>query len=250
MVTIPVGCRRTDARGQVLLTDSQGAVYVQVPGGEFTMFARHPFFPPRKIYVSPFFMKRTEVTNLEYELFKKRKRPDWSGDDAMPVVGLTRREVIDYIVWLSKKEGRLYELPTEAQWERAARGGLENTDYPWGNHFSEAHALVGKGRGSSLQSASMGRVGAFPANGFGLLDICGNAAEMVRERYTDFLPTATTDPVGVVNESGQKGVDPYVVRGLGVGELLPTVWCRTMEFDEAPGEFTGFRLVTGLATNK
>jgi formylglycine-generating enzyme required for sulfatase activity len=223
--------------------DSSGAEYVEIPAGEFKMFARHPAFPTRSVFVSGFLMKRTEVTNAEYDRFKKRPRPSWSKDDTMPVVGLTRREVMDYIKWLSKAGNHSYGLPTDAQWERAARGGLEDLDYPWGNRFSEERALVGRGLGVSMSNPSMGRVGSLPPNNFGLFDMCGNATEMVRERYTNDLPDSRRDPIGLVDESGKKGVDPYIVRGLGVGELLPTVWCRTMEFDDSPGEFTGFRLV-------
>ena len=223
--------------------DGNGAEYVDIPAGEFKMFARHPAFPTRSVYVSGFLMKRTEVTNAEYDRFKKRPRPSWSKDDTMPVVGLTRREVMDYIKWLSKAGSHSFSLPTDAQWERAARGGLEDLDYPWGNRFSEERALVGRGLGVSMSNPSMGRVGSFPPNSFGLFDMCGNATEMVRERYTKDFPDSRRDPIGLVDESGKKGVDPYIVRGLGVGELLPTVWCRTMEFDDSPGEFTGFRLV-------
>jgi formylglycine-generating enzyme required for sulfatase activity len=86
-----------------------------------------------------------------------------------PVSGVTWYEALDYCQWLSEETGRLYTLPTEAQWERAARG-TAGTLYPWGNDWDPAHCNV--------QKELITAVTAYPAqNDLGCYDLAGNTRE-------------------------------------------------------------------------
>jgi formylglycine-generating enzyme required for sulfatase activity len=120
-----------------------GPESVPVPGGPFVMGSsrgRPDEAPPRSVVVSGFRLGRTPVTNREYEPFLRAARaeappfwrdPAFSARD-QPVVGVTWFEARDYAAWLSEVTGRRFRLPSEAEWERAARGGLEGARTAWG----------------------------------------------------------------------------------------------------------------------
>jgi formylglycine-generating enzyme len=104
-----------------------------------------------------------------------------------PVVHVCWADVAAYAEWAGK------DLPTEAEWERAARGGLDGARYAWGDEFAPggrlmANTWIGEFPWQNLKPLPIQRttpVGAFPANGFGLSDITGNVWEWTRDFYTD-----------------------------------------------------------------
>jgi formylglycine-generating enzyme required for sulfatase activity len=108
---------------------------------------------------------------------------DGRGDH--PVVHVCWEDVAAYAAWAGK------DLPTEAEWERAARGGLDGARYAWGDEFAPAGRLmantwIGEFPWQNLKPPQIRRttpVGAFPANGFGLADITGNVWEWTRDFY-------------------------------------------------------------------
>jgi formylglycine-generating enzyme required for sulfatase activity len=102
------------------------------------------------------------------------------GDDpSLPALGLSWRDASGYASWLSKQTGRVYRLPTEAEWEYAARGGA-STAYWWGAIYDREKIAIGSAKS----------VGTYPANGFGLHDVLGNAREWVEDCYiNNFLKT-------------------------------------------------------------
>jgi formylglycine-generating enzyme required for sulfatase activity len=189
---------------------------VIVAAGTFTMGApaNEPGFfaiegPQRKVTVPRFALGRYDVTRGQYALFvaatgrRTAKGCEWSqrkaGDadaawnnlgyeqqDNHPVVCVSLKDAQDYAEWLSRQTGRAYRLPTEAEWEYAARAG-STTAYPWGDQASHDQANYGADKccGPLKQGsdawAYTSPVGSFPANAFGLFDMNGNVLQWVQD---------------------------------------------------------------------
>ena len=184
---------------------------VSIPAGEFQMGSNDPEAendeqPVHTVYVDAFFMDQHEVTNLEYQEFLLAN-PEWQRDEINskfhngdylklwrgwrgndypkgkadhPVVYVSWYAAMAYADWVGKR------LPTEAEWEYAARGGLVGKKYPWGN---EARTIpdwpwgefVDPGRAN--QGADTTAVGKYPPNGYGLYDVTGNVWEWCLDEY-------------------------------------------------------------------
>jgi formylglycine-generating enzyme required for sulfatase activity len=107
-------------------------------------------------------------------------------DARHPIVGVGWRDAEDYVRWLNKTlglpAGRGYRLPSEAEWERAARGGSDGLKYFWGNEFNASSANASGERGADHWQYTS-PVGSFPANPYGLYDMHGNAWQWVADCY-------------------------------------------------------------------
>jgi formylglycine-generating enzyme required for sulfatase activity len=162
--------------------------------------------PVRTIWLSEFSIGRYEVTNAEWKRFvdaTDRERPVnpifAEGYDYYlerpdhPAVEISWSDAAAYCKWLSDKTGRDFHLPTEAQWEKAARGGLEGAEFFWGNDRRE-----GMARHALSWSEGPVAVGSYPPNGYGLHDVAGNVNEMVQDWYdeTYFARAPERDPIG------------------------------------------------------
>lgn len=130
--------------------------------------------PPHTVRLPAFHLDSHETTHAEYAEFVKatRRAPPrhWVGGQAP--AGLEKVAIYN-VSWDDAKaycEFRGKRLPTEAEWERAARGGLDSQSYPWGDKFDAKFARANT-------SAGPGEVGQFPPNAFGLYDMAGNLAE-------------------------------------------------------------------------
>ncbi len=160
---------------------------VLVPGGPFVMGSREGEADarPAEATVAPFRMGRFEVTVGEYAQYLNdagvtsapppqvrggpgRCAPRW-GLARNPASFVTYDDAERYCAWLSARTGRKVRLPTEAEWECAARGGIAQARYPWG--WGEA---TGRARFDAKEPAP---VGSFEANPFGLYDMAGNVFE-------------------------------------------------------------------------
>jgi len=115
-----------------------------IPEGWFSMGCaegRDDEKPVHRVWVDAFEIAAFQTTNAEYVVFQRSTnrspQPSWNdpnfNDPQMPVVSVSWFDAVAYCEWLSLLSGREYRLPTEAEWERAARGGTENGLYPWGN---------------------------------------------------------------------------------------------------------------------
>jgi sulfatase modifying factor 1 len=151
--------------------------------------------PSHKVNLKPFYISVTEITNIQYGRFLKatgHQAPLYWEDKNLnapnqPVVGVTWFDAVAFCQWLTKVTGVTHKLPTEEQWEAAARGGLVSQPYPWGSQAPDAGGVFRAnfrttppgGTGFSFTAP----VGSFGANGYGLFDMAGNVSEWCQDRY-------------------------------------------------------------------
>ena len=162
-----------------------------------------------KVKLTPFYIGATEITNAQYARFLKatghRKPLYWEDQNLngpnQPVVGVTWNDAAAFCQWLTKVTGVAHELPTENQWEAAARGGLVGQPYPWGAQAPDAGGVYRANFRTSLPGATgfffTAPVGSFAANGYGLFDMAGNVSEWCQDRYVP-LPTGGPFQPGVL----------------------------------------------------
>jgi formylglycine-generating enzyme len=152
----------------------------------------------------PFYLGAFEVTNAQFEQFHNHKRPAYQRGrkaDDHPVEPVTWREAQEFCRWLSAKEGRLYRLPTEAEWEYACRAGTQTHLY-WGDEFWDRNKANLGGLKFDHESWKedgyeyTAPVGMYPPNPWGLFDMVGNSWEWVSDWYAEIPSTPATDPVG------------------------------------------------------
>ena len=166
---------------------------VLIPAGDFRMGSNDGNFdesPVHTVYVDAFYMDAYEVTNAQYKDFVDAN-PQWGKDDIPsryydgnylkhwtrnsygsgndPVVYVSWYAAIAYAEWAGKR------LPTEAEWERGARGGLSGKKYPWGDSINSSKAVYDVGGTTD--------VGTYPPNNYGLYDMAGNVWEWCLDEY-------------------------------------------------------------------
>ncbi|WP_455212442.1 SUMF1/EgtB/PvdO family nonheme iron enzyme [Kaarinaea lacus] len=168
----------------------EGPEMVVIPAGKFRMGDVQGSGLDRErpvhevIIKEPFAMGRYEVTFEEYDRFAKatgREMPldnRW-GRGNRPVISVSWNDAVAYTIWLSEQSGQQYRLPSEAEWEYAAKAGTE-TDYWWGNDVGENNANC-EFCGSQGEGGQTALVGSFKPNPFGLYDTAGNLSEWVQD---------------------------------------------------------------------
>jgi formylglycine-generating enzyme required for sulfatase activity len=119
-----------------------------------------------------------------------------------PVVGISWQDAQAYVRWLAEVTGKPYRLPTDAEWEYAARGGRSGCRFPWGDELAEEYACHG-GR------ASPTKVGQYAANGFALHDMIGTVWEWCADRFNDVARRSTA----INAPTGRPTDDNRVLRG-------------------------------------
>jgi formylglycine-generating enzyme required for sulfatase activity len=169
---------------------------VPITGGTFQMGSpeeeRDPLYPAQErpvdelqhqVTVGNFAIGRYEVTFEEYDVFTlATARPqaydneNW-GRGRRPVISVSWQDAYDYAAWLREQTGKPYRLPTEAEWEYAARAGTR-TAYWWGDEFDAAKANNNRGKGSTP-------VGQYATNPWGLSDTVGNVQEWTGSIYVE-----------------------------------------------------------------
>ncbi|MFT5365902.1 MAG: flagellar motor switch protein FliG [Candidatus Latescibacterota bacterium] len=196
--------------------------------------------PQRKVILNAYWMDKFPVTNLDYKSFVDatghRKPPHWtSGTYALdqanhPVTHVNLADAEAYANWAGKR------LPTEAEWEKAARGTLGQT-YPWGDAFRKDNVNSSNdyGRMTPVDQFSGG------ASPYGVLDMVGNVMERCSDwYYDDYYKTASVD-----NPTGPEGGQYRVVRGGFYGENKSGVRCAARHYapPETMQDHIGFRCV-------
>jgi len=163
--------------------------------------------PVHRVWIDAFYLAACQVTNAEYARFLhatgNHAPPFWDDPNLnhpeQPVVAISWFEAVKYCEWLSRIAGRKYRLPTEAEWERAARGGVESKSFPWGD--APPQTLPNYAERWRTGPESVGR--SMP-NAFGLYDICQNVHEWCSDWYQPgyYAVSAERNPRGP--ESGER----------------------------------------------
>jgi formylglycine-generating enzyme required for sulfatase activity len=164
-------------------------VMVRIPEGWFLMgceAGRDDEKPVHRVWVDAFELAAHQVTNAEDGCFLRATNAGkplcWAdanfNDPRMPVVAVSWYEAASYCDWLSKATGKRYRLPTEAEWERAARGGTEGLAYPWGDATPELVPDYARRWKNGPEP-----VGLYAANAYGLYNMGDNVHEWCADWY-------------------------------------------------------------------
>jgi formylglycine-generating enzyme required for sulfatase activity len=243
--------RKPSARGEPAEPDrpfSDWPEMVPIPEGSFRMGSgrRKNESPVREIDLPAFKIAAYPTTNRQYRRFcdetgyaRPEDPPGWGRYfeeyPDHPVVNVRWSDAPNYCNWLSKLAGSEYRLPTEAEWEKAARGGLEGEAYPWGTEDPDERAHFG-GRAYAweieMQGPKTRRLASFAPNGYGLYDMAGNVWEWCQDWY---MPYGTAQPRGGVfrvARGGSWSVEEDAIRC----SFRMSLYTKTCDF------FTGFRV--------
>lgn len=162
---------------------------IDIPAGWFSMGSdagQSVEGPVHRVWVDAFAMAATQVTVAEYARFLEATGnaapPNWGDPNfstpQQPVVAVSWFEAVAYCAWLSGRTGSQYRLPTEAEWERAARGGVEGMLFPWGNEPPMSRAGY-----ATRWKMGPEPVGQSEPNGYGLFEMCENVHEWCSDWY-------------------------------------------------------------------
>lgn len=182
---------------------------IVIPGGEFMMGCDAGATnerPVHRVFVDEFAVGCFAVTNKQYHFFiedtddQHPAPPGW--DDPrfshpdQPVTSVSWLDATAYCDWLARKTGKPYRLPTEAEWERAARGGFQGKLYPWGDEPPQLQPNY-----AELWLNGPEQAGKRPANGFGLHDISENVHEWCSDWYGEryYSESPSLNPPGPAN---------------------------------------------------
>jgi len=227
---------------------------VIIPAGSFMMgsiesaSSAYDEKPQHQVTIKyPFAIGRCEVTFADYDLFVIAtgvKRPDddgWGGSDR-PVINVSWDDAQDYVRWLSQVTGRRYRLPTEAEWEYAARAGT-STDYYWVDHqdINDFSWYV------ENSAARRNPVGKKKANKFGLYDMAGNVWEWVEDCWHENYIGAPSNG-SAWREENQGDCDNRVLHGGSWLSLYRSVHSANRNYgrSDSGNNDVGFRLAQDL----
>ena len=167
--------------------------------------------PRHRVFVDEFWMAETSVTRAEYHQFLAetgRAEPrGWNEpaftDPEQPVVGVSWFDAVAYCVWFTRVRGESYRLPTEAEWEKACRGGRDDAEYAWENEPPESFEYL------QGEWAGPRRVGQWRANGFGIQNLGDNVHEWCSDWFDASYYAASPE----VNPKGSEAGTRRVSRG-------------------------------------
>ena len=188
---------------------------VPIPGGDFDMGGNESDDekPIHRVTLSPFWMSATEITFEQYDACvafggcNRYPLDDWERRGNTPVINVNRDDAQQYVDWLKKRTGKNYRLPTEAEWEYAARAGSTG-NYSWGEEADCSLALIGS-CDREWKDGLTAPVASFDPNAFGLYDMHGNVSEWCQDYYgSDYYQQSPR-----LNPQGPSWGYAYVRRG-------------------------------------
>jgi formylglycine-generating enzyme required for sulfatase activity len=205
---------------------------VRVPAGEFQMGSvmardkdtQDDELPPHTVHVPDFYMSKYPVTNLQYQAFIQasghRAPRDWErgprpqGKENHPVPKVSWRDALAFCNWLSQETGHSFHLPTEVEWEKAARG-TDGRIYPWGDEPpDEARCNFGENVGDTT---TIGRYSPQGDSPYGCADMAGNVVEWCHSHHRPYPYHAGDGREDFEKEDGRwyftEALDVRVLRG-------------------------------------
>lgn len=220
---------------------------VEIPAGSFYMGTlgegeNYDEAPLHKVHISkPFKIGLTEITNAQYEKFRPehkalRGKKGFSKEDNEAVVYVSYENAVAFCEWLTKKEGKTYRLPTEAEWEYACKAGRY-----WNYYMDDKlPAIYQKNQVIAVAPQPLSlAVAQTPPNEWGLYDMCGNVEEWCLDWYGPYVAGDQEDPVGYsdgmarVTRGGSHNTPVKYLRSANRMAMLP----------EDNHSMTGFRIV-------
>jgi serine/threonine protein kinase/formylglycine-generating enzyme required for sulfatase activity len=220
---------------------------IAIPGGTFQMGRNDSTpneNPAHEVTVQGFEMEKFEVTNAEYGQFIKQTNyppPDgWkdakppAGRESFPAANVTYDDAVAFARWRSKSDGVTYRLPTEQEWEYAARNGELNNLYPWGDTWQSGHAVRPEEYNLRSREQPVGRR-PLSANRWGVQDLIGNVREWTSSRASFYKGSPRKLPA--------EFHDWIVMRGGSFETTSPSGTVRDWRTPDYKGPDTGFRLV-------
>ncbi len=249
----PIGCLRVAANrpsspAPQKFVNSIGIEFVCIQPGSFLLGQEQSGDwdeqPVHKVAISrPFYMAVTEVTNAQYEQFDPKHRDlrgklGFSKDNDEAVVFVSWHDAVRFCEWLSKREGKPYRLPTEAEWEYTCRAGTTD-NYHTGDKLPD---VFNKNQKQTWNPEPvLLKVAATPANAWGLHDMHGNVEEWCYDWYGPYEQSDQIDPVGRLDG------DFKVTRG-GSHSTDISYLCSANRLGTLPDDrswLIGFRVVLG-----
>ena len=223
-----------------------GPTMVVIRSGKFTMGGKNRDEQPAHTVTisSPFAMSVHEISFGDYESFCTStgtacpKQP-WSGKD-YPIVNITHSDATSYAAWLSEKTGQAYRLPSEAEWEYAARAGTK-TEYPFGDEILITNAVFSDRKKLSAPIPKSDR--SINRNKFRLYHMVGNVREWVADTWHDNYSGAPGDGSARVDSGGNE----YVVRGGSYTDSAEALRSGARNKSSSADNYTGFRLIQELS---
>ncbi len=207
--------------------------------------------PIHTVSVDSFYMDQTEVTvgqfrrfvvETNYDFTRWEEVRQYAHNDDYPMIYITWYDAVAYAEWAKKR------LPTEAEWEYAARGGLVGKRYPWGDQITADHAND-KGTEGQDQWRKCSPVGQFSANGYGLYDVAGNVWEWCSDWYgVDYYANSKKQSL-IHNPTGSSTGLYRILRGgswLYNKDALVLAY-RNLEFPHTANAQVGFRCARDLS---
>jgi formylglycine-generating enzyme required for sulfatase activity len=224
-----------------------GIIMVYIPPGEFKMGSNdyENEKPPHTVYLDGYWIGKYEVTFSQYDRYCDETRKEKLDDEGWgirkcPVINVSWDDANTYCQWLSEKKGLAFKLPTEAQWEKAARG-TDNRKYPWGNKEPDKQ-LANFKLNIFVLSKKTTPVGSYPqgASPYGLLDMAGNVWEWCQDWYNKNYYQSSPDK----NPNGPKSGTYRVLRGGSWYDGARNLRCAVREYFDPSNRFNylGFRL--------
>ena len=209
---------------------------VPVKGGSYSMGdnSAAEVSPVRTVTLSNYQIGRFAVTQAQWAFVMGTKTVAEAADD-MPVTNVSWNDIQQFISRLNAATGKQYRLPTEAEWEYAARGGASTKGHPYSG---VAHNLSGVVRYIWFNGAGLQPVGKKEPNELGLYDMSGNVWEWVSDRYAPYTAAPQTNPTGATSGAQR------TIRGGAFNSPLNecSVWFRKGETPESKRNNLGFRL--------